>query len=141
MTKRFQSAFDEWPDAVVLVDASGTIIRANQPALNLFGYSAIDLTGRTLYEVLPFMTAEQRAWIPQTLASDDNNDDSSCLVIPGITCVRSDGTRFTAQATFEIVESSVAKRIWIMFDACMYEIQPDNSTGMIYRTGRMRKLL
>lgn len=45
--------FEALPDALIVVDADGRIVRANDHASNMFGYSREDLVGRAVEELMP----------------------------------------------------------------------------------------
>lgn len=51
--ERFHNLFDSLPDAVVLVNASGTVTLANQHAQNLFGYDREELLGMSVELLMP----------------------------------------------------------------------------------------
>ncbi|HEU4530145.1 MAG TPA: PAS domain-containing protein, partial [Steroidobacteraceae bacterium] len=48
-----RSALESAPDAMVFVDASGTILFANRQVTALFGYAPEELVGRRVEELLP----------------------------------------------------------------------------------------
>lgn len=49
----YKAIFDSSPDGILLVDASGVIRHANPMALQLFGYSADELEGRSVDTLVP----------------------------------------------------------------------------------------
>lgn len=48
-----RSALEAAPDAMVIVDAAGTVLFANQQVTALFGYGPSELTGRPVEDLLP----------------------------------------------------------------------------------------
>ena len=44
--------FSKWPDGILIVDASGFIVTLNQKTIDLLGYEASELEGKTLHKVL-----------------------------------------------------------------------------------------
>lgn len=51
--RMFQRLFDNAPDAIIQVDRSGLIVRANKQAEVLFGWSTGELTGQRIEQLLP----------------------------------------------------------------------------------------
>jgi diguanylate cyclase (GGDEF)-like protein/PAS domain S-box-containing protein len=51
----FRGIVDSASDGIVVADVSARITYANPAALSTFGYAAADLTGRSIYEILPFL--------------------------------------------------------------------------------------
>ena len=55
-------AYDELPDGVVVVDASGTVVVVNRAAARLLQAQAEALTGRGYRDVLPFLDGQGHDW-------------------------------------------------------------------------------
>jgi signal transduction histidine kinase len=55
-------AYDELPDGVVVVDATGTVVEVNLAAARILQAGADQVVGRGLAEVLPLVDAQNRDW-------------------------------------------------------------------------------
>ncbi|WP_371324364.1 ATP-binding protein [Dechloromonas sp. ZY10] len=63
--ERLLAVLDALPDAVIISDAEGCILRVNQPALALFGYAAGELLGQSFACLVP------ESWRSECLAGRD----------------------------------------------------------------------
>ena len=57
----FRGVFDAYPDAVLLVDAAGTVVLANAAAAQLLGYSVTQLAGLSVDALVPPSVASRHA--------------------------------------------------------------------------------
>ncbi|MBX3733040.1 MAG: sigma 54-interacting transcriptional regulator [Verrucomicrobiae bacterium] len=91
-------------DAITVLDAAGTVVRANPAAGRLFGCDPDALTGRPLPEWLPEETVPRFESFVREL--DTRPDGGRHLWIPGDFAVRrADGDRVTAEATVSRFEN------------------------------------
>jgi len=51
--KRFRTLLESAPDAMVIIDASGTIVMVNRRTEELFGYSRDEITGQPIEQLMP----------------------------------------------------------------------------------------
>jgi PAS domain S-box-containing protein len=74
MTTDFTTAiWEQNPDAIIVADSEGTILRWNPAAERIFGYTAAQAQGRTLGELV----------VPDALLSEDR-DKRACAARDGI---------------------------------------------------------
>ena len=91
-------------DAITVLDAAGTVVRANPAAGRLFGCDPDALIGRPLPEWLPEETVPRFESFVREL--DARPDGGRHLWIPGdFTVRRADGARVTAEATVSRFEN------------------------------------
>ena len=108
----FRSVFDAFPDAVLLVDAAGTIVLANAGATQLLGYSALQLSGMSVDALVPHSVAPRHQGLRQGYAQAPRArpmgtdmdltarraDGSEVMVEIGLSPLQSGGARFVVAA-------------------------------------------
>lgn len=96
--------FVENPDAVLVVEPSGTIVRANPQADTIFGYASGALVGRSVSALLPERVRPQHeSNIASFFASPHRRSMGAGLVLFG---VRADGTEFPVDVMLSPLQSS-----------------------------------
>ncbi|MBA4138141.1 MAG: hypothetical protein C0518_12565 [Opitutus sp.] len=96
--RQFQDLFEFAPDAIVMLDAAGRIVRTNHRAEELFGYEGAVLAGEPA-EIL-FAETDRSTW-QKSLPSG-----TSQPVAPvSLTARRRDGGTFAAQVSLGVVET------------------------------------
>jgi hypothetical protein len=102
--ERFQALLEAAPDAMIGVDAHGTIVWVNIPAIELFGYSSEQLVGQPMDMLVP---DSARRVHPQRRAQYAANPQRRPMG-DGMECAarRSDGTEFPADISLSSIETS-----------------------------------
>ena len=114
LTVNAEALFDDWPDPVLLVDPSGLIQHANQPACWEFGYSHKQFVGLQIASVLPSRESERLHWMRENYRKDPHSAEHA-MGSP-LTCVSSNGRQFTASATFEAASATSGDWTWILLE-------------------------
>ena len=102
--------FDSAGDGVVVVDAEGTIVRANSSAEKTFGYGSGDMVGRSVSELLPPAYRERHErFVAATM--EGAADTRAMSNRPILHALRSWGETFPAEisvATFDVLGGRMA---------------------------------
>lgn len=83
--EKFRQLFESTPDAIVVVDCSGSIMDANPAACRLYAYSKEQLTGLSILSLVP---PEKHEWIAAILRAGLEGEP---LFPEGYSSLRSDG--------------------------------------------------
>lgn len=90
------------PDSFLVIDASGTIQRADGDAASMLGRSPRDMVGLGLGDVLDGESAERAlSKLPELL---DTGPSAPALVIERITALRGDGTELAVEAVLVVLD-------------------------------------
>ncbi len=104
-----RAVFEAAPDGILLVDSSGTIVRANPQALRLFGYEASELVGQPVEILVPAALQEtHRSHRSGYVNSPDPRPMGIGLELEG---VRRDGVRVPVEISLSPMRSSGADTI------------------------------
>ncbi len=102
--------FDSAGDGVVVVDAEGTIVRANPAAEEIFGYGHDEMAGRSVSELLPPAYRERHErFVAATMEGEP--DSRAMWDRPVLHALRSWGETFPAEisvATFDVLGRRMA---------------------------------
>ena len=93
---RFSSLMAASPDAVIAVDAKGTIVLANERVREIFGYEPDELIGLSAGELSP-VSDETRQRIAKALAAPSG---SGARLVQDLEGLHNNGTTFPMEASF-----------------------------------------
>ncbi|SDK78980.1 PAS domain-containing protein [Streptomyces indicus] len=93
---RLAAILDALPDALLLVNANGTVVNANTIALDTFEAPGTALVGRGLLDLLP---AFDSRLIPGSMRRPDTTDERGRTKPKRMTARRTDGTEFPVEVT------------------------------------------
>ncbi|WP_232792427.1 PAS domain-containing protein [Actinacidiphila yeochonensis] len=93
---RLASILDALPDALLLVNANGTVVNANAIALETFETPGTALVGRGLLDLLPSFDPKR---IPGSMRSPQEAAEDTRTKPTRMTARRTDGTEFPVQVT------------------------------------------
>ncbi|WP_141726183.1 PAS domain-containing protein, partial [Actinacidiphila rubida] len=93
---RLASILDALPDALLIVNANGTVVNANAIALETFETPGTALVGRGLLDLLPEFDPKR---IPGSMRSPREAQDDTRTKPTRMTARRTDGTEFPVQVT------------------------------------------
>ncbi|MEV8552438.1 PAS domain-containing protein [Streptomyces glaucescens] len=99
---RLAAILDALPDALVLVNANGTVVNANAIALEAFEAPGTALVGRGLLDLLPQFDSKL---IPGSMRRPDHMDPRGRTKPTRMTARRTDGTEFPVEVTSANLES------------------------------------
>ncbi|MFH9333258.1 PAS domain-containing protein [Streptomyces althioticus] len=100
---RLAAILDALPDALVLVNANGTIVNANTIALEAFEAPGTALVGRGLLDLLPEFDSKL---IPGSMRRPDHIDPRGRTKPTRMTARRTDGTEFPVEVTSANLENT-----------------------------------
>ncbi|MDR3081868.1 MAG: PAS domain-containing protein, partial [Streptomyces sp.] len=100
---RLAAILDALPDALVLVNANGTVVNANTIALEAFEAPGTALVGRGLLDLLPQFDSKL---IPGSMRRPDHTDPRGRTKPTRMTARRTDGTEFPVEVTSAHLENS-----------------------------------
>jgi diguanylate cyclase (GGDEF)-like protein/PAS domain S-box-containing protein len=99
----FREVVESAPDAMVIVDASGTIVLVNSQAETMFGYSRADMTGQPLEMLVPGRLRElHRAHRASYFGNPRLRPMGAALDLLGL---RKDGSEFPLEISLNVLES------------------------------------
>ncbi|MDW8807416.1 PAS domain-containing protein, partial [Streptomyces scabiei] len=99
---RLAAILDALPDALVLVNANGTVVNANTIALEAFETPGTALVGRGLLDLLPEFDSRL---IPGSMRRPDTMDPTGRTRPTRMTARRTDGTEFPVEVTSANLEN------------------------------------
>ncbi|MFF0303114.1 PAS domain-containing protein [Streptomyces sp. NPDC004562] len=99
---RLAAILDALPDALVLVNANGTVVNANTIALEAFEAPGTALVGRGLLDLLPQFDSKL---IPGSMRRPDHMDPQGRTKPTRMTARRTDGTEFPVEVTSANLEN------------------------------------
>ncbi|MFE1509052.1 PAS domain-containing protein [Streptomyces sp. NPDC058726] len=99
---RLAAILDALPDALVLVNANGTVVNANTIALEAFETPGTALVGRGLLDLLPQFDSKL---IPGSMRRPDHIDPRARTKPTRMTARRTDGSEFPVEVTSANLES------------------------------------
>ncbi|MGV9253550.1 PAS domain-containing protein [Streptomyces sp. NPDC003697] len=99
---RLAAILDALPDALVLVNANGTVVNANTIALEAFEAPGTALVGRGLLDLLPQFDSKL---IPGSMRRPDHIDPRARTKPTRMTARRTDGTEFPVEVTSANLEN------------------------------------
>ncbi|MBP2051032.1 PAS domain S-box-containing protein [Streptomyces griseochromogenes] len=99
---RLAAILDALPDALVLVNANGTVVNANTIALEAFEAPGTALVGRGLLDLLPQFDSKL---IPGSMRRPDHMDPQSRTKPTRMIARRTDGTEFPVEVTSANLEN------------------------------------
>ncbi|GHD84922.1 PAS domain-containing protein [Streptomyces naganishii] len=99
---RLAAILDALPDALVLVNANGTVVNANSIALEAFETPGTALVGRGLLDLLPQFDSKL---IPGSMRRPDHIDPRGRTKPTRMTARRTDGTEFPVEVTSANLEN------------------------------------
>ncbi|MEU6416998.1 hybrid sensor histidine kinase/response regulator [Streptomyces spiralis] len=99
---RLAAILDALPDALVLVNANGTVVNANTIALEAFETPGTALVGRGLLDLLPQFDSKL---IPGSMRRPDHIDPRGRTKPTRMTARRTDGTEFPVEVTSANLEN------------------------------------
>ncbi|NEA68424.1 PAS domain-containing protein, partial [Streptomyces sp. SID12488] len=99
---RLAAILDALPDALVLVNANGTVVNANTIALGAFETPGTALVGRGLLDLLPEFDSRL---IPGTMRRPDSMDPHGQTKPTRMIARRTDGTEFPVEVTSATLEN------------------------------------
>ncbi|MFH9858629.1 PAS domain-containing protein [Streptomyces sp. NPDC017202] len=99
---RLAAILDALPDALVLVNANGTVVNANTIALEAFETPGTALVGRGLLDLLPEFDSKL---IPGSMRRPDHMDPRGRTKPTRMTARRTDGTEFPVEVTSANLEN------------------------------------
>ncbi|MCX4907045.1 PAS domain-containing protein [Streptomyces sp. NBC_00878] len=99
---RLAAILDALPDALVLVNANGTVVNANTIALEAFEAPGTALVGRGLLDLLPQFDSRL---IPGTMRRPDSVDESGRTRPTRMIARRTDGSEFPVEVTSANLEN------------------------------------
>ncbi|MGV2914777.1 PAS domain-containing protein [Streptomyces alfalfae] len=102
---RLAAILDALPDALVLVNANGTVVNANAIALEAFEAPGTALVGRGLLDLLPEFDSRL---IPGSMRRPDTIDDRGRTKPTRMTARRTDGAEFPVEVTSSPLEDGRA---------------------------------
>ncbi|MEU0683149.1 PAS domain-containing protein [Streptomyces albogriseolus] len=100
---RLAAILDALPDALVLVNANGTVVNANTIALEAFEAPGTALVGRGLLDLLPEFDSKL---IPGSMRRPDHIDPRARTKPTRMTARRTDGTEFPVEVTSANLENT-----------------------------------
>ncbi|MFJ1653782.1 PAS domain-containing protein [Streptomyces sp. NPDC088337] len=100
---RLAAILDALPDALVLVNANGTVVNANTIALEAFETPGTALVGRGLLDLLPEFDSKL---IPGSMRRPDHIDPRGRTKPTRMTARRTDGSEFPVEVTSANLENS-----------------------------------
>ncbi|WP_258902834.1 PAS domain-containing protein [Streptomyces thermocarboxydus] len=100
---RLAAILDALPDALVLVNANGTVVNANSIALEAFEAPGTALVGRGLLDLLPEFDSKL---IPGSMRRPDHIDPRGRTKPTRMTARRTDGTEFPVEVTSANLENT-----------------------------------
>ncbi|MGX4690915.1 PAS domain-containing protein [Streptomyces sp. JNUCC 63] len=100
---RLAAILDALPDALVLVNANGTVVNANTIALEAFETPGTALVGRGLLDLLPQFDSKL---IPGSMRRPDHIDPRGRTKPTRMTARRTDGSEFPVEVTSANLENS-----------------------------------
>ncbi|MFI1962452.1 PAS domain-containing protein [Streptomyces althioticus] len=100
---RLAAILDALPDALVLVNANGTVVNANTIALEAFEAPGTALVGRGLLDLLPEFDSKL---IPGSMRRPDHVDPRGRTKPTRMTARRTDGTEFPVEVTSASLENT-----------------------------------
>ncbi|WP_344569518.1 PAS domain-containing protein, partial [Streptomyces atrovirens] len=101
-TARLAAILDALPDALVLVNANGTVVNANAIALEAFETPGTALVGRGLLDLLPEFDSKL---IPGSMRRPDHIDPRARTKPTRMVARRTDGTEFPVEVTSANLEN------------------------------------
>ncbi|WAX79021.1 hybrid sensor histidine kinase/response regulator [Streptomyces sp. KMM 9044] len=101
-TARLAAILDALPDALVLVNANGTVVNANTIALEAFETPGTALVGRGLLDLLPEFDSKL---IPGSMRRPDHIDPRARTKPTRMVARRTDGTEFPVEVTSANLET------------------------------------
>lgn len=99
---RLAAILDALPDALLLVNANGTVVNANTIALEAFETPGTALVGRGLLDLLPEFDSKL---IPGSMRRPDHMDPRGQTKPTRMTARRTDGTEFPVEVTSANLEN------------------------------------
>lgn len=99
---RLAAILDALPDALVLVNANGTVVNANSIALEAFETPGTALVGRGLLDLLPEFDSRL---IPGSMRRPDTTDERGRTKPTRMIARRTDGTEFPVEVTSANLEN------------------------------------
>ncbi|MFF7330598.1 PAS domain-containing protein [Streptomyces sp. NPDC008150] len=99
---RLAAILDALPDALVLVNANGTVVNANTIALEAFEAPGTALVGRGLLDLLPEFDSKL---IPGSMRAPDHVDPQARTKPTRMTARRTDGSEFPVEVTSANLEN------------------------------------
>ncbi len=99
----FRSVFDAYPDAVLLVDANGSIVLANTGAAQLLGYSVAQLCGLNVDALVPLGVASRHQGLRQGYAQAPRARPMGTEM--ELTARRADGSEVIVEISLSPVQS------------------------------------
>ncbi|MFH0521782.1 PAS domain-containing protein, partial [Streptomyces sp. M41] len=99
---RLAAILDALPDALVLVNANGTVVNANTIALEAFEAPGTALVGRGLLDLLPHFDSKL---IPGSMRRPDHMDPQGRTKPTRMTARRTDGSEFPVEVTSANLEN------------------------------------
>ena len=104
-----QAILDSAPDAMCVIDAAGVIVRGNQRLREMFGYSAGELEGQTLDQLLP---AAARAGHGEHIKAYVKAPRSRRMgVVGGLQGIRRDGTALAIDVSLSPAHTPLGLRV------------------------------
>ena len=97
----FRGVFEALPDAVVIVDDAGVVVRANAQCRTVFGYAAEELVGTPVDALVP---VRFRSDHPSRRAGYGARPDPRPRGLLRLAAVRHDGTEFPAEISLAPIE-------------------------------------
>ena len=93
--EQFAALFRVSPDGIVVVEAGGTILKANPRAEEMFGYATDAMTGLVVEELMPLELRSQHSRTRRLYQHSPTSRPMGALDAP-LDCIRKDGRRFRA---------------------------------------------
>lgn len=98
----FRGVFEALPDAVVIVDDAGIVVRANAQCRHVFGYPADELVGASVDDLVPMRFRQDH---PRRRAEYGAGTDPRPLGLLRLSAVRHDGSEFPAEISLAPIEA------------------------------------
>lgn len=97
----FRGVFEALPDAVVIVDDAGIVVRANAQCRNVFGYAPEELVGTPVDALVPMRFRQDH---PRRRAGYGATADPRPMGLLRLAAVRHDGNEFPAEISLAPIE-------------------------------------
>lgn len=98
--QRFNSIASQAPDAIVLADQHGSIAFWNPAAEKLFGYSAAEILGKGIKDILVSLPDDH----PMRAAGAAMSVEGGAEIFPGLTARRKDGETLTVKLSVSFLQ-------------------------------------